>query len=104
MTILPVRKQITTTVPYATLAALQVLTVGISWLFLQYKSGVTEGNPLVEAAIETFGLHLGLALRLAFGVGLVYLLWVYQTGYKFILVVYAFVAINSTSDLIIWIF
>lgn len=102
LTLLPVPKPRLVHKPYAILAALQFVDVATTWWILHFWSTRSEGNPFIAYLLNGVGLPIGMLIILAFKLGMVYLLWICQTGTKIALSIYSLVVINNLLFLVLW--
>lgn len=102
ITLLPVLQSREVSRPYAILAALQVLDVALTGWILYHFTGATEGNPLVDFIFNGAGLFIGLGILLALKLGVVYLLWICQTGPRIAIALYTIVVMNNALALFLW--
>lgn len=101
-TVLPVPQPRLIHKPYLRLAALQFVDVATTWWILHFWSVRGEGNPLIASLLNGVGLPIGMLTILALKLGVVYLLWICQTGTRIASAVYSLVVLNNLLFLFLW--
>jgi hypothetical protein len=103
ITLMPTIPKVRTShIPYIVLAVMQLLDVLTTGWILHNWSIRAEGNPVVAAIFGGLGLPLGLTLLLALKLGVVYILWICQSGAKIALTLYTMVLVNNGLFLVSW--